>query len=158
MEKRIPIWLLASILVIAFIGFFDAVYLTTNHYSGTIVPCFVTTGCEQVTTSSYSLILGIPVALLGTLYYLSILFLGMLYGQKRNFTIFKLLSYASFFGFGFSLWFIYVQAHLIGAWCMYCLISATTSTLIFLLSNARVYGREKLKNTELEGIENKEQE
>lgn len=139
MEKRIPNWLLALILVIAFIGFFDAVYLTTNHYSGTTVPCFITTGCEQVTTSSYSLILGIPVALLGALYYLGILFLGMLYGQKCDFRVFKLLSYASFFGFGFSLWFVYVQAYLIGAWCTYCLLSASTSTLIFLLSNAGVY-------------------
>lgn len=143
--KVVPNWIVIGILIIAFIGFFDAVYLTTNHYSGTVAPCFITGGCDQVTTSSYSKILGIPVALLGALYYLSVLFLGMLYAQKRNFLTFKLLHFLTYFGFAFSLWFIYVQAEIIGAWCVYCLLSAATSTLLFILSNIGFHIKDQIE-------------
>jgi uncharacterized membrane protein len=148
MQKQVPNWIIIGILMIAFIGFFDAVYLTTNHYSGTVVPCFITGGCDQVTTSEYSKILGIPVALLGALYYLTVLFFGMYYAQKRNFLTFKLLNFLTYFGFGFSMWFVYVQANIIGAWCIYCLVSASTSTLLFILSNVGMYGKGKSENME----------
>ncbi len=135
MEKTVPNWIPVAILIIAFLGFFDAVYLTANHFIGASVPCFETGGCDKVTTSSYSKILGIPVALLGALYYLSVIGLGMHLVQKRRFITFKLLHFFTYFGFGFSMWFVYVQAEIIGAWCVYCLLSALSSTLLFILSS-----------------------
>jgi uncharacterized membrane protein len=84
MEVYTPRWLRVSILVVALIGFLDAVYLTANHYLGVVPPCFVVQGCEQVTTSSYSLILGIPVALLGSIYYLVIFALAIRFIEKKQ--------------------------------------------------------------------------
>mgnify|MGYP002133842483 CR=1 FL=1 len=133
--KKVPNWIILSILLIACIGFFDTVYLTTNHYRGTVAPCFITGGCDRVTTSVYSVIAGVPVAVLGMLFYFSILLLSAWYIQKEDMRAFKGLTLLSYIGFGMSLWFIYVQANIIGAWCVYCLLSATTSTLIFILAN-----------------------
>ena len=81
--RFIPKKLSIAFLVISFIGFLDATYLTAKHYLGTPLPCSFFTGCDTVTKSVYSTIGPIPVALLGALYY---------------FTLFALA--AGFFGFG----------------------------------------------------------
>lgn len=62
--------IIASIFVfVALIGLADALYLTSQHYAGIIPPCYVTTGCETVLTSAWNKIAGIPVSLLGAIYY-----------------------------------------------------------------------------------------
>ncbi len=55
--------------VVALIGVADAVYLTVHHYTGEKVPCSVVAGCEQVLTSSYAEIAGVPLAAFGALAY-----------------------------------------------------------------------------------------
>jgi len=134
MNITLPKWLLSSLFITAFLGFLDAVYLTTSHYSGVIPPCYVVSGCEQVTTSSYSMILGIPVALMGALYYVAVLGLTLFYIDKKNPLAIKALRALTILGLLFTLWFLYVQAFIINAWCMYCLFSALTSTILFILA------------------------
>ena len=46
-------------------GLADALYLTIEHLAGRSVPCSVTGGCEEVLTSSYAVIAGIPLAAVG---------------------------------------------------------------------------------------------
>ncbi len=48
--------------VVALCGVADAIYLTVHHYTGEKVPCSIVAGCEQVLTSSYAEIAGIPLA------------------------------------------------------------------------------------------------
>ena len=67
--EAVPAKLVIIVLVIAIIGFADAGYLTIEHYNNVIPPCSITHGCEQVLTSEFSTIVGIPVALLGMIYY-----------------------------------------------------------------------------------------
>ena len=58
--------------VVALVGLALSVYLTIEHYtSPTILACpaTATINCAKVTTSSYSVIAGVPVAVLGLLYY-----------------------------------------------------------------------------------------
>lgn len=118
--------------VFALIGFSDATFLTLEHYRGTVPPCIGVTGCAIVTTSSYSAIFGIPVALLGALYYLAILLGTILYLDTRNTKIIRLTTLATPLGFLFALWFLYVQAFILNAFCTWCLLSTTTSTLLFV--------------------------
>ena len=133
MNTTLPKWLLSSIFVTAFLGFLDAMYLTTSHYIGVIPPCYVVGGCEQVTTSSYSLILGIPVALMGTLYYISVLAATLLYVDRKYPLAMRALQALTILGLLFSAWFTYVQGFILEAWCSYCLFSAFTSTVLFIL-------------------------
>ncbi len=48
--------------VVALGGLADSIYLTIKHFTGEKVPCSIVEGCEQVLTSSYAEIFGIPLA------------------------------------------------------------------------------------------------
>ena len=126
--------LIIAILAIAFIGFLDATYLTVKHYQEVIPPCTLTEGCEAVLTSKYNNFFGIPVALFGSLYYLAIFFGIFAYLNNPNNTkILTLTARATWLGFVMSLYFAYLQIFIIKSLCIYCLFSALTSTLIFIL-------------------------
>jgi len=122
--------------IIALIGIADAVYLTVHHYTAEAVPCTLTGGCEQVLTSEYAEIAGIPLAAYGAAAYFIAFSLVLLsiYGSRMAWTIFgvQVVLMAIFTG-----WLIYVQAALIGAFCQFCLLSAATTftlTILFLIS------------------------
>lgn len=143
--KIIPTWASVSFLVVAAIGFADTAFLSVEHYRGAIVPCFIVTGCDIVTTSQYSLILGIPVAYLGLLYYTAMLILTVAYFDKKKSQWLRLAFLGTPFGLAFSLWFLYAQAFLLKAYCLYCLGSIATSTLLFII--AALYFIFKKNNT-----------
>jgi len=58
-------WVPWTIAAMSYAGFVVAAYLTIVHYRGYVSPCYVVHGCEEVQTSKYSVILGVPVALAG---------------------------------------------------------------------------------------------
>ena len=127
-------WYPFTALGIAGLGFIDATFLTIQHYTSFTLPCSITHGCELVTTSSYSSILGVPVALLGALYYVGVLLAvyGSLEFAKAQW--FKWIAIATTAGFLFSGWFVYLQLFVIHAICPYCMLSAFTSTSLFVVS------------------------
>lgn len=119
--------------VVAFLGFLDAAYLTILHLSETIPPCTVGS-CETVLTSQFSTILGIPLALFGSGFYLSVIVLCLLLLTNYR-KIFLTAFYAlAVWGFVFSLFLLGLQAFIIHSFCQYCLISLATSTGIFILA------------------------
>ena len=120
-------------LILALIGFADATYLTLKHFNGTAITCSLSQGCDEVTSSVYSELFGIPVALLGSLYYLSIILLSVHVLDKQNTQVLYLISKLTWFGLSASAYFIFVQASVLHAWCQYCIGSAITSTLLFLV-------------------------
>lgn len=130
-SARIPNWLPICFLIFSAIGFADATYLTVKHFLGTPIPCAILQGCEQVTNSQFATIFGVPVALLGSGYYLTVLILSVVYLDTRKFFALKLAAIFTIFGFLASLWFIFLQIFIIKAICLYCMVSATTSTLLF---------------------------
>jgi uncharacterized membrane protein len=126
-----PKWVLFSILAISFLGFLDAAYLTASHYLGLSLQCLIVNGCDIVTTSVYSKIFGLPVALYGSAYYGFIFLMGISYWDSGSKTAFKVLAFSTVAGFLASLWLVYVQLILLKAICLYCMVSAGTSTLLF---------------------------
>lgn len=118
--------------ILGAVGFSDATYLTVKHFLGTTVPCSILHGCEQVLTSKYSSIFGIPVALFGSLYYLTILILAAIYIETKNTLFLKIAAILTCFGFAASLGFVYLQIFVIKSICLYCMGSAVTSTLLFI--------------------------
>ena len=133
--------ILVFFLVVAVLGFCDASYLTIEHYLGVIPPCSVTQGCEAVLTSSYSVLFGIPTALFGAIYYLAVAIGSFMYIESKHGKgqiaahhsfILKWTLIATALGFGMSLWFVYLQLFILHSICVYCMGSATTSTILFI--------------------------
>lgn len=133
LANPISSWIPWVMLVVSTLGFFDASYLAAEHFAGTVPPCNLFSGCEIVTTSKYALMFGVPVALLGAIYYAAIFFLTLLYLDTKRDLFIILAATLTFAGFGFSLWFLLVQAFILNAYCQYCLFSALTSTILFVL-------------------------
>lgn len=123
-------WAFAAI---AFLGFLDATYLTLSHYTGISLSCGLQDTCSIVTTSRYSMFFGIPVALGGALYYLAALILALFYIDTQSAKVAKFLGFFTIIGLLSSAWFVYVQLGILHAICYYCMASATTSTLLFIL-------------------------
>lgn len=119
--------------IFGFIGFLDASFLTFEHYRGDPLPCVIFTGCDTVTTSQYATIGGIPVALLGAIYYLAIFVLTIAYWDTKNPKFINTASLLTFVGFFASIYFVYLQLFVIHAICLYCVISATDSTILFIV-------------------------
>ncbi|KKP48321.1 MAG: dihydroorotate dehydrogenase 2, nonfunctional [Candidatus Woesebacteria bacterium GW2011_GWA1_33_30] len=118
--------------ILILLGLADSVFLTWEHYTLTSIGCPISPwiNCLAVTSSKYSEILGIPLSLLGSIYYIVLFFL--LLKKETMFKHFFLLT--SSFGVLFSFYLIYIQVFAIGLFCLYCLASALISFLIFGLT------------------------
>lgn len=128
----VPKWFIFLILLVAFIGLVDATYLTVNHYNFGSTACSFD-GCELVTSSEYSTILGLPVALLGAFYYGFVLLLGFLFFDSKKDVFLNIFSITTIVGLLASIVFVGLQLFVIKAICFYCMLSALTSTVLFLL-------------------------
>jgi len=127
--------------VVALVGVLDASYLTAEHLSGNSVRCMIVTGCDEVLQSSYATLPGgVPVAALGAVAYFTAFSLATLsvfgYTGAR-----RLLAPLVAVMFLATLWFVYLQAFVIHAFCVYCLLSAAvTTTLTLLVTASRLTG------------------
>ncbi len=128
--------------IVALIGIVDSAYLTAKHFSGAQVPCSIISGCETVLTSSYAEIAGIPTAAFGVLAYLVAFSLALLtaFGNR---SLWKVFGATVILMSGFTLWLIYLQAFVIGAFCQFCLISAATTLTLLAIYIASFFFRSK---------------
>lgn len=142
LQLRIPKWLPILFLVGGFIGFVDASYLSVLHYKNIIPPCTVLGECEIVLTSKYAVMRGVPTALFGAFYYLAVVIFSILYfDTKQAKYIFTAIGVITV-GLVFTLWFLYLQAFVIKAFCEYCLLSAGITITLFAAVLARCSCRE----------------
>lgn len=130
---NIPNWFLWVIIALALIGFTDSAFLLAKRLSGAPIPCFITSGCDTVSKSPYSVLFGVPLSAWGVIFYLGIGFLALLYLDTKNLLVAKLIPLATTLGFLSSVYFIYIQKFKIGAFCIYCILSAIISTALFVL-------------------------
>ncbi len=126
-------WLPVVASLVALVGLADSAYLTIKHFTNEPVPCSLIEGCEMVLTSPYAEIGGVPLAALGAAAYFVAFSLAMLaaFGNRVAWTLFSI--HAVLMG-AFSLWLLYLQGAVIGAFCQFCLISAATSFLLFIIA------------------------
>jgi len=120
-----------AFLIVSFIGFLDSSYLTVQHYRGEPPSCAIFTGCETVASSKYAVVGPVPLALLGLLYYLAIFILTVAYFDTKKERLLLLAALLTIAGFLASLYFVYLQLFVIKAICLYCIISAASSTILF---------------------------
>jgi len=77
--------------------------------------------CDIVNRSQYSEVMGIPVALIGMLGYGMLAGLATVYREKRETP--SLILVGAVAGLAFALYLTYVEARLLGVWCILCLSS-----------------------------------
>src|ERR1022692_491575 len=94
-----------------------------------------TFNCDIVNRSEYSSILGIPVALIGMLGYAALAGLATVYRGRRGTP--ALLFGGAAAGLAFALYLTYVEARVLGVYCILCLSSlaliATTTALAAII-------------------------
>jgi uncharacterized membrane protein len=121
------IYIVAAIVSLA--GLADATYLLVQALTGETLGCGGSPDCFRVLGSSYAKVGRIPVAFFGVLAYFSAFtfatFAGFGYARARTFLIPTIGAM-----FLATLWFLYVQAFLLHAYCRYCLFSAATTFLL----------------------------
>jgi dihydroorotate dehydrogenase subfamily 2 len=125
------------LIILAFGGFLDASYLAYENFMQVTPPCTVGmfSDCGKVLQSSYATPFGIPLGFFGMIHYF--LFTCMLVASyiKRG-VFFEMASvFFSIIGGISSLFFMYLQLGPIGALCLYCVISASISFILFFLTS-----------------------
>ncbi|MCL5114117.1 MAG: vitamin K epoxide reductase family protein [Patescibacteria group bacterium] len=126
-------YILLSILLLSFLGFLDATYLTILHYKNAIPPCSLAHGCDKVLTSSFSTINGVPIALIGSVFYLLLIILLVSLIEKVRKSIVRAVFIMASVGTLASFFLIYIQFAVIHALCQYCLASEAITFLIFIM-------------------------
>ncbi len=124
-------------LILGFLGFVVATYLTILHFRNALPPCTLTSNCEKVLTSQFASIGPIPLALLGSLFYLTVIFLCVLILTNYKKVFLDAFYIVSVIGFAVSLILIFIQTYIIHAFCQYCLTSEAISTGIVVLAFLR---------------------
>ena len=116
------------IAVLALVGAVVSGLALEVHYTIATTPCSINEkwDCGVVNHSSYSLIAGIPVAIIGIAGYLGLVWLGL--ARQR-----AVLTVAAIAGLGFSLYLAHIERDILATWCLYCVISLADIALITLL-------------------------
>jgi uncharacterized membrane protein len=122
-------WLDYLAVAVALVGLADAVYLTSQHYAGSYVRCAIVTGCNEVLGSAYATVNGVPVAAFGSLAYFAVFSLSILSAFGYAFAR-RLLAPVVALMLAATLWFLYVQAFILGKFCSYCLLSAILTLVL----------------------------
>lgn len=128
-------WVLAGIITLLCVGVIDALYLSYAHYMQDPLICGILEGCNAVAASPYSKIFGVPLAYLGVLYYLGMLKMAFWkhYVPALSAWGHRLFVIGAYTGAAASVVFAYIQYVLIGAFCIYCLLSAVITWVVAVL-------------------------
>jgi uncharacterized membrane protein len=116
-------------MALALIGVYLAVRALQIHYSTGLTPCSINDvwDCGVVNRGPYSVIHGVPVALIGIVGYV---FLFVMEGLKK----WRIMVAASVGALAFSLYLTHIEASILQTWCEYCVGSLITISLITLLA------------------------
>ena len=122
-----------AVALLSLVGLADSLYLTVEHVTGQSVRCTIVAGCSEVLSSSYAVVAGIPLAAVGAAAYFTVFSLAILaiFGYR---IAGKLLAPLTAFMALISLWLIYLQAFVIGAFCQFCLLSAAITITLFVIA------------------------
>jgi len=141
-----PDWIIVGL---ALLGLAVAGYLTALKLAGNAAfLCRDGSGCDIVQASRYSILAGVPTAFWGAVLYAAVLVLSLVPLTVRRWqTTFMLVSAAV----AFSIYLTYLSIVVIGASCLYCLVSGGIALLLLATlvvrrpaASARAYGLKRL--------------
>lgn len=135
-------WVHAGVYLFLLTGGSAAGYLTYTHYAAVDPQCYGIGDCAYVQASSYATLLGVPVALLGLLAYATIfaLVLASRYLPRPEHALLagQLAFGVAFAGTLYSAYLTAIEAFVLHAFCIYCIISAISMTALCVLLGIQV--------------------
>ncbi len=109
-------------LVIALIGLAVSAYLTVEHFSSSATlacPESTTINCQKVTTSQWSHVFGVPVAVLGLAYFVVMVALCTPYAwRRRSLDVVRVVG--AVVGVLVALYLVWVELFRVDAICLWC--------------------------------------
>jgi uncharacterized membrane protein len=119
-----PRWLAPASLALGLAGVAVATYLTVEHYTASktlACPETAVLNCQKVTTSAQSVVLGVPVALLGLLFFIALvpLCLPAAWRSAHRAVRWGRVLFA-LIGVGFVVYLIYAELFVLDAICLWC--------------------------------------
>jgi uncharacterized membrane protein len=135
-----PLWLQLTTFGFALAGLGVSIYLTIAHFTqSALLGCSESglVNCTKVTTSPQSYVFGIPVAVLGLLFYLAAVALMSPWAwqaarYRREIYLIRIASLVV--GIGFVLYLVYAELFIIGSICLYCTSVHAITFVLFLLT------------------------
>ena len=117
-----------ALIILAFAGIVVSSLALNVHFQTGTQPCDINErwDCGVVNHSSYSMLLGVPVAAIGIAGYVA---LGLLAFTRHRF----FLLASAVMGFLFALYLTNVEKNVLMVWCLYCVISQCIIALVLLL-------------------------
>lgn len=124
------------IIALAVIGIANTSYLSYHSIKKTPVKCvfFPNEWCRKVQQSKFSRTFGFPNSFAGLGMYVALLVLTLLYSAGTLNVFWPILAIV-WAGFIFSMYFTFIQAFVLKAFCTWCVLSAAEFTLLFLIVN-----------------------
>ena len=130
-----------AIAVLSLVGLAVSGYLTWSDFaiSGEVCPINGFFQCSVVTSSAYSRIGGVPIALLGAFWFLVALMLAVRVAIKKRWVEFQLAW--SVLGTAGVIGLVYIELFLIGSVCALCTLAHSIGIAILILTLAIWRGR-----------------
>ena len=120
----VPRWASLSSLVLALLGLAVSVYLTVEHYTASTTLACPSVGpldCQRVTTSSESFVFGIPVALLGALFFAAMVVATLPAVWRLPWRAIRRTRLGlTIVGVAFVIYLIYAELFRVDAICLWC--------------------------------------
>ncbi|MBM4422809.1 MAG: vitamin K epoxide reductase family protein [Chloroflexi bacterium] len=135
------VWLRRASAALAGLGLLVSLYLTWVKLANTSAFCGGVGDCESVNASRFSVIGGIPIALLGAGAYAAMLALHFMEGRGQFWRQWSPVGVfgLALFGTLYSAYLTYIELAVLHAVCPYCVVSAIAITLILVISVVRLW-------------------
>jgi vitamin-K-epoxide reductase (warfarin-sensitive) len=123
-------WIL---ILLAVVGVTSSTLALREHYRTDTSPCSINErwDCGIVNHSPYSMVAGIPVAVIGIAGY--VLLAALAFRRAYRLMLIPVLA-----ALAFSIYLARIEQHVLGVWCIYCVISLGVISLFTLLVLAKV--------------------
>jgi uncharacterized membrane protein len=140
--RTVPGWLAPATLGLSVLGLLVALYLTYEHFTQNATLACSASGvvnCQKVTESPWSTFVGVPVAVLGVVFFAVMALLcrpRLFHAAGRSWDVVRLAWCGV--GLAFALYLVWAELFHIGAICLWC---TAVHVVTFLLFVALLFGQ-----------------
>jgi uncharacterized membrane protein len=133
MSAEPPRWAAPSTVVLAGAGLAVSAYLTVEHWRSPATlacPATATVNCARVTTSEQASLLGVPVALLGVVFFVAMLAACLPFAWRDRRLDRARLGLAAV-GVAFVVYLVFAELFLVNAICLWCTAVHVVAVALF---------------------------
>lgn len=132
-----PRWLIPTSLVLVVVGLLTSIYLTYEHFTDNATLACTTTGvidCVKVTSSQWSTLFGIPVALLGLIFFVVLLALcwPSVWRRGEAWLDWARTGWLTI-GIGMVVYLVWAEVAKVHAICLWCTVVHVTTFVLWLV-------------------------